>query len=118
MDQAFLATIPYLRDLKESERASLMHCIAPVGVAPEGGILFDVGEASDGAYIVRAGELHVELPLPDGTHRVVARLGQGTLVGELSLIEHTPRTMRVRVMPGSQLYRIDRHRFTAMRQAG
>jgi len=114
IDLSFLRQVPLFRRLGTDELAAVAHAMRPVDVR-SGKILFEQGEASDGAYVIKSGRLAVELPLPAGQIRSVARLGEGTVVGEICLIEPAPRTLRVRALTDASLYFIDRTRFNTLR---
>jgi len=58
-------------------------------------VLFQAGDAGDGCYRVDAGLLKVTLMSPSGSERILAFLGSGTIVGELSLLDGLPRSASV-----------------------
>ncbi|MCB9554398.1 MAG: protein kinase, partial [Myxococcales bacterium] len=114
-DRGFLGKLALFRGLSDGELAEVGGAIRRF-TAPGGVRLFEVGEASDGAYIVASGELCAELVLPDGQTRAVARFGPGVVVGEIGLVESETRSLRVRVTADAALYHVDREQFTALRQ--
>jgi CRP-like cAMP-binding protein len=54
-------------------------------------VLFHAGDIGDGCYRIDEGLLKVTLMSPSGSERILAFLGSGTLVGELSMLDGLPR---------------------------
>jgi CRP/FNR family transcriptional regulator, cyclic AMP receptor protein len=118
VDIDFLKTLPRFRGMGDTELLGLSRAIRELGEVRPGHVVFDKGAPADGAYIVKTGRLNVEVPMPDGTGRVVAHLGPGTMVGELCLVEDAPRSLRVRASAPSELLIIDRMIFDGLRRKG
>ena len=57
--------------------------------------LFLSGDAGDGCYRVEEGLLKVTMMSRSGTERILAFLGRGSIVGELSIIDGLPRSASV-----------------------
>lgn len=81
-------------------------------------ILFEQGDESDALYIVRRGTLEVAAVSPLGEKVVLATLGEGTVVGEMSLIEGGPRSATVSAVDAVEVLKLSRASFEAMRRAG
>src|SRR4051812_1241429 len=62
---------------------------------PGGNVLFRKGETSDSVYVVVSGLLAVVMNDPDGSERILDRLGAGEVVGEMGCITGQPRTATV-----------------------
>jgi len=62
---------------------------------PAGDILFRAGAAGDGCYRVEQGLLKVTIVSGSGSERILAFLGQGDIVGEVSIIDGLPRSATV-----------------------
>jgi CRP-like cAMP-binding protein len=77
----------------------------PVSLAA-GETLFEQGDAGDTMYVVIAGDLTVLL---DGQN--IDTLTPGDLVGEMSLVDGSPRSATVRARIDSELVPIDRDWF-------
>ena len=60
-----------------------------------GEVLFLVGDTSDGCYRVGDGLLKVEMVSRAGKERILAFLGPGAIVGEMSIIDRLPRSANV-----------------------
>jgi CRP-like cAMP-binding protein len=56
--------------------------------------LFVTGDEGDGCYRVEEGLLKASIVLPAGGERVLAILGPGSVVGELSMIDRGPLGLR------------------------
>lgn len=110
----FLKQVPLFRHLTADELRAVSQTMrrkrARVGTR-----IFDRGDPGDGAYVVEHGQLAVDLVRPDGTIKTIARLGAGTVVGEVCLIEPAPRSMAVRAAEDCRLYFIDQVRFAELR---
>jgi CRP/FNR family transcriptional regulator, cyclic AMP receptor protein len=66
----------------------------PVQLASEE-VLFLAGDAGDGCYRVEQGLLKVTMVSRSGAERILAFLGPGAIVGELSVIDGLPRSASV-----------------------
>ncbi len=114
----YLKALPRFRGIGDTELLGLVRCVDALEPMRPGKVLFEQGDPSDGAYIVRNGQLSVEVSMPDGSGRVVAHLGPGTMVGELCLIEDAPRALRVKAAVPTEVLRLDRERFDDLRRKG
>jgi CRP-like cAMP-binding protein len=62
---------------------------------PAGRVLFRAGDSCDGCYRVEDGLLKVTIVSGSGAERILAFLGSGAIVGELSIIDGLPRSATV-----------------------
>lgn len=60
-----------------------------------GQVVFKAGDAADGMYLVRKGELVVYLE-QDGKEVVLAKIGEGGMIGEMALFDRQPRSASVK----------------------
>jgi CRP/FNR family cyclic AMP-dependent transcriptional regulator len=74
-------------------------------------MLFLAGDPGDGCYRVDEGLLKVSVISPSGSERILAILGPGTLVGELSIIDGAPRSASVAALRDSKLVFVSRAAF-------
>jgi CRP-like cAMP-binding protein len=65
--------------------------------------LFVAGEVGNGCYRVEEGLLKVSVASPTGAERILAILGPGNVVGELSMISGLPRSASVAAVRDSKL---------------
>ncbi|AMN43731.1 Crp/Fnr family transcriptional regulator [Rhodoplanes sp. Z2-YC6860] len=76
-----------------------------------GELLFSVGDAGDGCYLIQNGLLKVFVTSQSGEDRIVAILGAGDVVGELSMIDGLPRSASVVAITDCNLQFISRDTF-------
>ena len=74
-------------------------------------VLFLAGDAGDGCYRVDDGLLKVTMVSRGGSERILAFLGPGAIVGELSIIDGLPRSASVVAVRSSALSFLSRAAF-------
>ena len=79
--------------------------------------LFMVGDEGDGCYRVEEGLLKASIAAPAGGERILAILGPGSVVGELSMIDGGPRSASVTALRDSKLSFVGRSAFEAFGQS-
>jgi CRP-like cAMP-binding protein len=79
--------------------------------------LFLPGDPSDGCYRLDAGLLKVSVIAAAGGERILAILGPGAIVGELSMLDGTPRSASVAALRESKLSFISVAAFQAFADA-
>lgn len=68
-------------------------------------VLFHAGDPGEGCYLLRRGVVKASVIARDGQERLLAVLGPGSLIGELSLIDGQPRSATVSALkPCGLLY--------------
>jgi CRP/FNR family cyclic AMP-dependent transcriptional regulator len=80
-------------------------------------ILFVAGDEGDGCYRVEEGLLKASIAAPAGGERILAILGPGSVVGELSMIDRGPRSASVTALRDSKLSFVGRTAFEAFGQS-
>ena len=85
---------PLLWGLPEHLSSDLFKGATPVRLRVDQ-VLFHAGDAGDGCYRVVDGLLKVTMLSPSGSERILAFLGSGAVVGELSMIDGLPRSASV-----------------------
>jgi CRP/FNR family cyclic AMP-dependent transcriptional regulator len=70
--------------------------------------LFGRGAPADAAYAIISGEVEVTIEGPDGRAVFLARLGSGTIVGEMGVLDGVPRSTNVYAARRTDLWRIER----------
>lgn len=73
--------------------------------------LFSLGDPPDAVYFVVNGRVLVSVPSDEGADVEIAEIGGGEFVGELGLIDHSPRNADVTAIRETTLARIPRERF-------
>lgn len=66
-------------------------------------VLFHAGDPGDGCYFLREGVVKAAVVAKDGQERLLAVLGPGALIGELSLIDGQPRSATISALKPSCL---------------
>lgn len=75
--------------------------------------LFSAGDKGDGCYRVDKGLLKASVADPGGGERILAVLGPGSVVGELSMIDDAPRSASVTALRDTKLSFISTAAFKA-----
>jgi len=80
---------------------------------PAGQMLFRAGDSGNGCYRVEDGLLKATMVSHAGAERILAFLGRGDIVGELSIIDGLPRPMSVVAVRDAALSFLNRAAFEA-----
>jgi CRP/FNR family cyclic AMP-dependent transcriptional regulator len=99
-----------LSRLPERLSSDLFTNTTPVQLAADE-VLFLTGDVGDGCYLVEDGLLKVTMVSRSGTERILAFLGPGAVVGELSMIDGRPRSASVVAMRETTLSFLSRDAF-------
>jgi CRP-like cAMP-binding protein len=89
-DEAVLSA-PIFSGLDADEARRVIDSLIAVHV-PRGDVLFHEGEPGDSLYVIRTGKVKLGLRSSDGRENLLAVLGPGELLGELSLFDPGLRT--------------------------
>src|SRR5262249_44984658 len=76
-----------------------------------GEVLFEAGSPGTEMYVVRTGEIAIHLG-----NTVVERVGPGSLLGEMALIDNSPRSATAIASQDSEVIAIDQKQFLFMVQ--
>ena len=85
---------PLFRYFSDDER-DRMEKLGEMRHVPEGDYLIRAGDTDSTLYAVEAGHLDIEA-MRDGNPVVVATVGPGDVLGEVSFIDDSPRTVSVK----------------------
>ena len=96
----------------EELSAKLFADAKPVKLAADE-VLFLAGDPGDGCYRLDQGLLKVSMIAASGAERILAIVGPGAIVGELSTIDGLPRSASVAAVRESELSFISRAAFAA-----
>jgi CRP-like cAMP-binding protein len=90
-----LQLAPLFADLDTPSMVAVERELTPL-VLPGGAPLFHQGEPADAVYLVTSGCLgvfrHDEDDVAEGGPALIAEIPPGNIVGEMSLVSHSPRT--------------------------
>jgi len=105
-DRSLLRRVPLFAELDEDDLAWLAGSCEVTELAP-GEVVAAEGDQGDALFVITAGELEVvkrsrsaDIPL--------ARLGPGEIVGEMAVLEGSPRNATIRAVAPSRVIRIAR----------
>jgi CRP-like cAMP-binding protein len=70
--------------------------------------LFEQGDRSDAAFALLIGEIEIAIPGIDGRPVWLARIGAGSVIGEMGAIDGAPRATSAQATRKCELLRIDR----------
>ena len=108
----FLRRVPFLAGLDDNALIPLARASRLKRLA-KGETLFQQGDSSDAAYIVRAGVIAIVLITPDGRELAINEMRPGECLGELSLLTGRPRSASAVARVNSEMVVIPRHEFLA-----
>lgn len=91
MDNDVVLQAPLFANLDETEAAALLASMAEVSLA-RGAALFHEGDRGDRLYVITSGKIKLGHSASDGRENLLAVLGPGEMLGELSLFDPGPRT--------------------------
>jgi len=83
-----------LADLDERELGELAPGLKPYETA-KGDTIISQGAPPDGVYFLLSGDVTIATRMPGGGETFIAALGAGTMLGELGLIDPSPRSATV-----------------------
>src|SRR5579863_9042492 len=98
---AEMKKIPIFSDLSENEIYKVLH-LAFEKKYPKGSTLFVEGMAGEVLYIIKTGKVDICKKTEKGEF-VIASLGSGEFLGELSIIDEGKRSATARVVEDSEL---------------
>jgi len=91
MDTTVVRSSPLFAGIDPEVTAGLIATMTPVRL-DRSGVLFREGEAGDTFFIVTAGKMKLGRTAQDGRENLLAILGPGEMIGELTLFDPGPRT--------------------------
>lgn len=74
-------------------------------------VLFHAGDSGDGLYLLRSGVVKASVVARDGQERLLAVLGPGAMIGELSLIDDEPRSATISALKPCRLMHLTKAAF-------
>lgn len=110
IDEKFLDQSFALEGLAPELKAGLIDIARPVNLK-SGQNLFSAGDAGDGCYAVIEGSLKVSIQSDERGEQLLAVMGPGSIVGELSLLDTRPRSATVTALKPSRLAFIQKFSF-------
>ena len=77
-----------------------------------GDIILKQGEEGKAAYIIEKGRVEIIIEKSGGDHQVMGTRGEGTIIGEMALVDKAPRTATVRAVEDCTLLEITQEDFS------
>jgi signal transduction histidine kinase len=112
--QEFLRKIPLFADLPEPDLLRLCSMVEEVRV-DAGELLFAEGSQGTRAYIIQQGELEI-LKASGGREVLIAVRKPGEVIGEISLLQASPRTASVRARTDAVLLSLEKEQLDELLQ--
>jgi len=103
-----LPTFSWIGHLKEDDR-DLLSSYGEFFPGHPGNVIIEEGAMQTEVFVVISGELDVRAKQEDGTETLLARVGPGETIGEISLFDPGPAAATVTAVEFSQLWRIADH---------
>ena len=105
-----LRTVPLFAGFSDVQLTMLTQVVTRRSV-PRGSMLMAEGDATDSLYMIISGRLKVMMGDADGKEVILALLGPGEIVGEMGLIDDSPRSATVIAIEPSELLTISKREF-------
>lgn len=102
-----LRDVRLLEELSDADVENLAGRLRELRLTP-GRVLFWEGDPGDHMYFVREGVLVVSKTVTSGVEEVLARVGPGEFLGEMSLLDGAPRCATARAETPTVLLALDR----------
>jgi CRP/FNR family transcriptional regulator, cyclic AMP receptor protein len=110
LDPAILSEVSLFRGLHSEQLSKLAARLHPK-TFPSGANVITAEEKGDSVYVILEGTAKVYVAHTDGTEVILAILGPGEIVGEMSAADSLGRSASVLTLEDSTLLWMDRHTF-------
>ncbi|MDR2374388.1 MAG: Crp/Fnr family transcriptional regulator [Bifidobacteriaceae bacterium] len=87
----------------DHDQAQRLRCLMVALRLDRGAVLFREGDEGDRLYLIQSGMIKLGRTAPDGRENLVAVLGRGEFIGELTLFDPGPRTATATAVTESEL---------------
>lgn len=108
----FLRKLPLFEGLSERELSRLNEILYHRSYQA-GESLFEFGQPGAALFIIQSGDISIEIPSGEGRFMQVAVLSSGSFLGELALLDDSPRSASARALKQTEcfsLFRADLHK--------
>jgi SulP family sulfate permease len=106
-----LAQIELFRGIESREDLAAIQSCVTARSAAAGETLFQFGDRGDALFLIRRGEVRIELPVGAGRYRTLAYFGRGNFFGEMGFLDQRPRTASAVATAPMELFVLERSRF-------
>jgi diguanylate cyclase (GGDEF)-like protein len=104
-----LARVPLFADL-DARELEWLAAVAHTRTFTEGELLFEVGEPGRSLYIVTAGTVQILHPNRSASFQL-ARIGPGEFIGEMALLDDSPRSATAKALCDVEALVLDKNEF-------
>jgi len=108
MEDSIIARIPLFERMSPEEREELRGMMSQTTLR-RGEVLFNEGDSGDRLYILLTGKVKLGHTSVDGRENLLAVLGPGEVVGELTLFDPGPRSTTATAVATTELLALDHH---------
>ncbi len=105
-----ISRIPLYQRLSEGDLRDLQGRLEKIEI-PKGEVLFQKGDAGSKLFIVEQGAVKIVLPSSQGAEVIVAIFKEGDFFGEMSVLDHMPRSADAVAIARSTLWSLDDKNF-------
>lgn len=92
-DHSVLSALPLFANVPIDAVRELVDASAPSGWSAES-VLFEEGDTGDAVHVITSGQVEISVARDDGGRARLAVVGVGEAVGELALLDGSPRSAR------------------------
>ncbi|GAA2237081.1 Crp/Fnr family transcriptional regulator [Rarobacter faecitabidus] len=103
---------PLFAGIEPNEARALLRSMTPVRL-PKGEVLFREGALGDQLFVITGGKIKLGRTSQDGRENLLAVLGPGEMLGELSLFDPGPRTATATAVSDATLLELPHQRLTS-----
>ncbi len=112
--QAFFSQIRLFSTLNADELNDILRAVRPKTLSP-GQRLFTQGDAGDAAYIIEEGSIEVFAEV-NGEEIAITTMSRGEVLGELALLDGSPRSASARACEETKLLALGKAEFDFLRR--
>lgn len=109
----FLRSIPLFRSAVDSDLDKLVSHLIERSY-PKDAVIVEEGLAGDYMYVIQSGRVKVTKASEDGREKIMDLFESGDFFGEMSLLDHMPRSASVTTLEPSTLLALSRRDFLVM----
>lgn len=106
MDQNVIASVPLFSALEPDDQAQLFNMMSTVSFR-RGEKLFNEGDPGDCLYLLVEGKVKLGHTSSDGRENLIAILGPGEMIGELTLFDPGPRSGTATAVAPTEMLQLD-----------
>lgn len=112
-EDQFISRVPLFAGLNEQQFAALASRASQASLR-RGEVLFEEGEQGDRLFIVTEGKIKLGHSSNDGRESLIAILGPGEIIGELTLFDPGPRSTTATAVSSATLLSLDHSDLSAL----